>query len=101
MSDIPAQPCLRGANLRLPGCRLERIEGLEWKFGIDHKAKLGIGQPDQAVGPRAIGKRRLERKGPGVQAITNDRFHTSLAIGATSLYVGEDVLERDHLGGEL
>ena len=55
----------------------------------------------QAVGPLAVRQRRLEAVGALGQAVLDDGLHAHLAEGAARLLVGEDLLQRDHLGGKL
>ena len=74
------------------------IEGFEWKLGIDYQLQVRLGQNHQTVRPRAVAQRALKDKGAGVQPVADDRFHAALAISTARLLVGQDVLERDHLG---
>ena len=40
-------------------------------------------------------------KAPFGQAVLDDGFHAHLAEGAARLLVGQDLLQADHVGGEL
>ena len=55
----------------------------------------------QAVGPLAVGERRLERIGALRQPILNDRLHAHLAERAARLLIGEDLLQAHHVAREL
>ena len=98
---VAAELALRRLFLLRRLRRADRVPPLQRELGVDHQARAAVGEEDQAVRPVAVGKRRLELVARGRQPVAHDRFHARLAEGAALLLVGEDVLQLDHLGGEV
>ena len=100
LENIGTQARLRRFNFAIAARQFQRVEGFERKLCVDHQTKFRIRQLDQAIGPGGVGEGGLEGIGAAMEAIADDRLHASLAIGAASLLVGENVLETHHFAGE-
>ncbi len=74
---------------------------LQRKLRVDDQRAMVAGEINDAVGPAVVLQRVLEGVGVLGQAVGDDRLHAPLAEGAARLLVGEHILERDHVGGEL
>ncbi len=77
-----------------------RGDGFERKFRVDQQRPL-VGQKHRAVGPTAVRQRELELVTVLRQAVLDDDLHPRLPEGAALLLVGEHILQRGDLRGEI
>ncbi len=63
--------------------------------------RAGIRHEDRAIRPRLVRQRVLKFIGALRQHVGDDRFQLALAEGAARLLVGEHVLQRSHLRGQI
>jgi hypothetical protein len=73
---------------------------LERKLGVDHQRAL-VGQEHRAIGPAAVRERELELVTAFRQPVADDELHAALPERAALLLVGEHVLQRGHLRGQI
>ncbi len=75
----------------------QRLVALQRKLRVDDERAGRIRHVDQAIGPPAVGQRRLPGEGVGRQGLGDDVVELDLPEGAPGLLVRQDVLQAQHV----
>ena len=90
---------LRAIALVQPGVE-HAVIVLQRKLGV-HRDQAGrLGQPQHAVGARAVGQRVLQLEGVRRQHVAHQRLELHLAEGAARALVAQQLLQAHHVAGQ-
>ena len=79
----------------------DRIVAFQRKLGIDNQRRRVVGHVDDCIRSRSIRQCELELVGALGQSVLDDCLHPCLTESPARLLVGKNVLEFDHLAGQL